>query len=219
MAPTLVLTGPAGCGKTAVVRHLAAQHQLEVTEWINNVKAEFGSSPEDRELSVYESQRTTFERFLLRAPRYTNLTASAEANASKRRLILIELTDAQVEALAQQAGGDIRSALSTLALLNLQSDDDKPQLSFRGGAPRLKRPKRASPPTTIAAAMSERAAPLRDSDLVELDEDDDMGSADQRGGSKVGPAPHRNVEVKDDGLQRPSTLAMDDDPIEDSEED
>ena len=71
----------------------------------------------------------------------------------------------------------------------------------------------------LVGTISERAAPLRDSDLVELDEDDDMGSADQRGGSKVRPAPHRNVEVKDDGLQRPSTLAMDDDPIEDSEED
>lgn len=35
--PILVLTGPAGTGKTAVLRMLAKEMDLDVVEWINSV--------------------------------------------------------------------------------------------------------------------------------------------------------------------------------------
>ena len=42
-APILLMTGPAGAGKTATVRVLAREMQLEVQEWTNPVVSSYSS--------------------------------------------------------------------------------------------------------------------------------------------------------------------------------
>ena len=48
MSPFLLLTGPAGCGKSATVKALAADLHVEVAEWANPVDTR--SREEEREL-------------------------------------------------------------------------------------------------------------------------------------------------------------------------
>eukprot|EP00045_Choanoeca_perplexa_P000906 m.16841 g.16841 ORF g.16841 m.16841 type:complete len:620 (+) comp10617_c0_seq2:51-1910(+) len=109
MAPVVLLSGPAGCGKTATVQELCKELDLELVEWINTSSA----SPDtfvDEYRPVYESQSKQFQRFLLRAPRYPSLTA-LPANRRKK-LILVE--DLPTYLLQQRAVDDFHSLLRTL---------------------------------------------------------------------------------------------------------
>lgn len=112
----LALTGPAGAGKTATLRLLAAELNIELVEWQNGMDDIYGSNygssiyPSVHLHSIdltsdYESLAAKFQNFLERASSYhslsfapTTVSASASqrstpASASskpRRQLILIE---------------------------------------------------------------------------------------------------------------------------------
>ncbi|EDV92746.1 cell cycle checkpoint protein RAD17 [Drosophila grimshawi] len=85
-AQICLLTGPAGCGKTAAVRVLTKELGYALQEWINPVDCEeinaLGDQPEG---SYVGSQLQAFKSFLLRASRYKSLLA-----AHNKRLLLVE---------------------------------------------------------------------------------------------------------------------------------
>ncbi|EDW67789.1 uncharacterized protein Dvir_GJ22898 [Drosophila virilis] len=86
-AQICLLTGPAGCGKTATLRVLAQEFGYELQEWINPTDCEeinaLGDQP--NEGSYMGSQLVAFKSFLLRASRYKSLLT-----AQNKRLLLVE---------------------------------------------------------------------------------------------------------------------------------
>ncbi|KAF4113382.1 cell cycle checkpoint protein RAD17 [Onychostoma macrolepis] len=96
----LLLTGPAGCGKTATVRVLAKDLGFQIQEWSNpstttQYKTEdlFTQSfdPDSRFNSFHGSSQTgLFQEFLLRANKYNRLQMSGEKVTEDRKIILIE---------------------------------------------------------------------------------------------------------------------------------
>lgn len=103
-APILLLTGPAGVGKSAVMRTLCNELKVEIQEWVNPVASSGDSDfrpmeQEDfRERSSVDifssgSQSSQFSNFLLRANKYQALQLGGEASAvsqSATRIILAE---------------------------------------------------------------------------------------------------------------------------------
>jgi cell cycle checkpoint protein len=94
----LLITGDAGCGKTAAVKVLAKELQVEIKEWINldTVTTDLSNDKEwDHRANIFtESQLSKFSSFLHRASRYSSLEMSVSASDSKqvdvRRIILVE---------------------------------------------------------------------------------------------------------------------------------
>ncbi|KAL8598637.1 hypothetical protein ACOMHN_013520 [Nucella lapillus] len=102
-APVLVLTGPPGSGKTAVVRTVAEDLGLAVQEW-TNPSAPGGDSQADQadwaerssvDVFCSQSQSSQFSHFLLRANKYRALQLgpdpSAPTDSRQGRLILVEV--------------------------------------------------------------------------------------------------------------------------------
>ncbi|XP_048256560.1 cell cycle checkpoint protein RAD17-like [Haliotis rufescens] len=99
-APILLLTGPAGVGKTATVQVLCKELGLEVQEWTNPIQPSYNS--EQLLPSAYnsfahsrldtgysESQVTQFKNFLLRANKYSSLQIG-DSHSSSHKIIFIE---------------------------------------------------------------------------------------------------------------------------------
>ncbi|TDG47411.1 hypothetical protein AWZ03_006139 [Drosophila navojoa] len=86
-AQICLLTGPAGCGKTATLRVLAQEMGYELQEWINPTDCEeinaLGDQP--NEGTYMGSQLQAFKSFLLRASRYKSLLSTGN-----KRLLLVE---------------------------------------------------------------------------------------------------------------------------------
>lgn len=85
----LVLTGPPGSGKTAVVRVLAKVHRFYIQEWMNTSERMLRSVDDDDEWQSEEyslSQTAAFRNFLFKSSRYVSVMKPQ----NKRRLILIE---------------------------------------------------------------------------------------------------------------------------------
>ncbi|KIY50228.1 P-loop containing nucleoside triphosphate hydrolase protein, partial [Fistulina hepatica ATCC 64428] len=90
----LVLTGPAGTGKTATLRVLSREMNFDITEWRNAPADDFidqghnwgdeGSSHDGA--SSYESAYAKFETFMARALSCQNVFASS----SRRKIVLLE---------------------------------------------------------------------------------------------------------------------------------
>nr|XP_053638083.1 cell cycle checkpoint protein RAD17-like [Cherax quadricarinatus] len=81
----LLLTGPAGCGKSATVRLLAKEARLNFVEWINPTTTAYNSAflelenawiPEDTVRSA--SQTTQFWDFLMRASKYRSVCGTGK---------------------------------------------------------------------------------------------------------------------------------------------
>ncbi|NWI12869.1 RAD17 protein, partial [Crypturellus soui] len=94
----LLLTGPAGCGKTATVQILVKDLGIQVQEWTNpvtldltkeDIKSIFGH---DSNFHTYPSQAQAalFQDFLLRANKYNKLQMLGESSENDKKLILIE---------------------------------------------------------------------------------------------------------------------------------
>ncbi|KAM4578231.1 cell cycle checkpoint protein RAD17 isoform 1-T1 [Fundulus diaphanus] len=89
----LILTGPAGSGKTATVKVLSLELGIRVQEWTNPSSAEpYPSSlPEWRSKGLFcSSQLTQFREFLLRVNKYQCLKMKDDREATIKRLILVE---------------------------------------------------------------------------------------------------------------------------------
>lgn len=86
-AQICLLTGPAGCGKTATLRVLAQEFGYELQEWINPTDCEEINALGDQpyEGSYMGSQLVAFKSFLLRASRYKSLLTT-----QNKRLLLVE---------------------------------------------------------------------------------------------------------------------------------
>ncbi|XP_064606495.1 cell cycle checkpoint protein RAD17-like [Liolophura sinensis] len=92
--PLLLLTGPAGCGKTATLKVLAREMGLDIQEWINPTNS--GRSREDwtvdsftgKKLSDSESQVKVFQDFLLRANKYQTLQIFGGSSSSGKVVII-----------------------------------------------------------------------------------------------------------------------------------
>uniref|UniRef100_A0A669QLQ0 Cell cycle checkpoint protein RAD17 n=1 Tax=Phasianus colchicus TaxID=9054 RepID=A0A669QLQ0_PHACC len=94
----LLLTGPAGCGKTATIQILAKDLGVQVQEWTNPISLDF--TKEDlRNISGHNSnshafpsqaQAALFQDFLLRANKYNKLQMLGESSENDKKLILIE---------------------------------------------------------------------------------------------------------------------------------
>ncbi|CAD7091124.1 unnamed protein product [Hermetia illucens] len=85
----LLITGPAGSGKTATVRVVAKEMKYELVEWITPVDVDLVRSAPSlayNEDNMYrESQVDIFKQFLFKSSRYSSLFDSVQ-----RRLILVE---------------------------------------------------------------------------------------------------------------------------------
>ncbi|XP_068728111.1 cell cycle checkpoint protein RAD17-like isoform X2 [Montipora capricornis] len=90
----LLLTGPAGSGKTATMEVLASELGLELQEWINPVsgmtEGEFNEYSSWRNFS--QSQLRKFEDFILRANKYPTLSIFGEksSQSADKKILLIE---------------------------------------------------------------------------------------------------------------------------------
>ncbi|WAR24888.1 RAD17-like protein, partial [Mya arenaria] len=97
--PILLLTGPAGTGKTATIRVLARQLGCEIHEWSNPLPGDsYDSSASNDdwrsrsrvEAGISGSQSAQFKEFLLRANKYNTLDIFGGGGISTTRLILVE---------------------------------------------------------------------------------------------------------------------------------
>ncbi|CAC5393974.1 HRAD17 [Mytilus coruscus] len=96
LPPILLLTGPAGVGKTATIQSLSKDLRFTIQEWINPLTNTTDKSFTDpfsddkpyRYLSS-ESQMSLFQQFLLRANKYNSLGIFGE-DVSSRKVILVE---------------------------------------------------------------------------------------------------------------------------------
>ncbi|XP_025891845.1 cell cycle checkpoint protein RAD17 isoform X1 [Nothoprocta perdicaria] len=94
----LLLTGPAGCGKTATIQILAKDLGIQVQEWTNPITLDFTKEDiksifgHDSNFHTYPSQAQAalFQDFILRANKYNKLQMLGESSESDKKLILIE---------------------------------------------------------------------------------------------------------------------------------
>ncbi|XP_008937230.1 PREDICTED: cell cycle checkpoint protein RAD17-like, partial [Merops nubicus] len=94
----LLLTGPAGCGKTATVQVLAKDLGVQVQEWTNPISLDFTkedlrsmfSHDSDFHQFPSQAQATLFQDFLLRANKYNTLQMLGESSENDKKLILVE---------------------------------------------------------------------------------------------------------------------------------
>ncbi|XP_010133686.1 PREDICTED: cell cycle checkpoint protein RAD17 [Buceros rhinoceros silvestris] len=94
----LLLTGPAGCGKTATIQILAKDLRIQVQEWTNPISLDF--TKEDlKSILGYDSnfhtfpsqaQAALFQDFLLTASKYNKLQMLGESSENDKKLILVE---------------------------------------------------------------------------------------------------------------------------------
>eukprot|EP00050_Salpingoeca_kvevrii_P019816 m.91017 g.91017 ORF g.91017 m.91017 type:complete len:636 (-) comp8584_c0_seq2:147-2054(-) len=89
----LLLTGPAGSGKTAVVRVLARELGVAVSEWVNPVSQESVDFDRAGQPLFPESMMRQFSEFLMRADKYPSLAfggSDLASQADARKLILLK---------------------------------------------------------------------------------------------------------------------------------
>eukprot|EP00457_Paulinella_chromatophora_P002838 gb/GEZN01002843.1/.p1 GENE.gb/GEZN01002843.1/~~gb/GEZN01002843.1/.p1 ORF type:complete len:734 (-),score=88.29 gb/GEZN01002843.1/:58-2259(-) len=89
--PVLILSGPPGAAKSAVVRALASEHGLRLVQWESPVQSSRWKNPEDRDESnrphqdvamPYESQLENFRQFVLRSIKYPALSFGGTTKSS-----------------------------------------------------------------------------------------------------------------------------------------
>lgn len=89
----LLLTGPCGSGKTATIRALCSEKNIEVCEWTNPVN-ENTILGQTHGISVYTPILAPFEQFLHQTKRYSSIEFSADGQNTRKfarkKLILIE---------------------------------------------------------------------------------------------------------------------------------
>jgi DNA polymerase III delta prime subunit len=84
----LCLVGPPGCGKTALIRVLAAELKLEISEWLNPTTCLWKDS-EDKVQVEYSPIMEEFRRFMTRTDRYPSLLCGREQER-RNKLVLLE---------------------------------------------------------------------------------------------------------------------------------
>ncbi|XP_060598145.1 cell cycle checkpoint protein RAD17-like [Ruditapes philippinarum] len=100
LPPILLLTGPAGVGKTATVKVLAKELRCELHEWSNPLADDYSEgfstssdwkSRSRIEAGISSSQKSQFQEFLLRANKYNTLDIfGGGGGVMTRRIILVE---------------------------------------------------------------------------------------------------------------------------------
>ncbi|KAK3919660.1 Cell cycle checkpoint protein RAD17 [Frankliniella fusca] len=80
----LLVTGPTGCGKTAVVKCVSRSLSFEIREWITPLDRDYQTGIET---GVFQNQTEKFEDFLYSSSRYSNLFVKTSNVAS---LLLVE---------------------------------------------------------------------------------------------------------------------------------
>lgn len=93
-APILLLTGPAGVGKTTTLKVLSKELNCQIQEWANPITAAFNMDSAMIEYtklggSGYQSQKILFQDFLLRANKYRSLNIFGD-DQYKNKLVLVE---------------------------------------------------------------------------------------------------------------------------------
>lgn len=86
-APILLLTGPSGSGKSAVIKILAKDFGYTISEWVTPVDIEhtrYDKSDWDK-ITYSESQNDKFAQFLFQSSRYRSVF-----DTSSKRLVLVE---------------------------------------------------------------------------------------------------------------------------------
>ncbi|XP_072244679.1 cell cycle checkpoint protein RAD17 [Leuresthes tenuis] len=87
----LILTGPAGCGKTATVQVLSLELGIRVQDWTNPSTLDpYSSRQQEWRTNGFSSQLAQFQEFLLRANKYNCLKMAGDGGATERKLILVE---------------------------------------------------------------------------------------------------------------------------------
>eukprot|EP01135_Chromosphaera_perkinsii_P002176 Nk52_evm11s218 gene=Nk52_evmTU11s218 len=99
----ILLTGPAGCGKTAVMNVLSKNMNFDICEWVSPVQEErnFANAKFSNELEEKKKEWTTsalqkFEKFLFRCEKYSSLMDLSEKprnvfdkNTSRRKRVIL----------------------------------------------------------------------------------------------------------------------------------
>lgn len=84
----LLLTGPPGSGKTATIRLIAKELDLDISEWIIplDIDLNMNNKQEDDRVNTYtENQFDKFSDFLYRSSRYVSVFAN-----QRKRMLLVE---------------------------------------------------------------------------------------------------------------------------------
>ncbi|XP_070564525.1 cell cycle checkpoint protein RAD17-like [Ptychodera flava] len=93
----LLLTGPAGAGKTATMNVLCQEMGIEIQEWVNPLLPAFEASKTYQDFVpvggfTSQSQQTLFHDFLLRANRYNTLQIFENSSGLSKKIILVEVS-------------------------------------------------------------------------------------------------------------------------------
>jgi len=91
----LVLTGPAGCGKTACVRALCGELGVHIEEWINPVEqVDYGERPEESWIpgdSIQYQGKTAQFKAWIRGAKYSVVSSTSDGSQTSKLILLEDL--------------------------------------------------------------------------------------------------------------------------------
>jgi len=122
----LVLTGPAGCGKTACLTALSKELGLDIEEWINPVEqVDYGERPDEKWIPgdsiQYQGKGGQFKEWL-RGAKYSNLYNTSSGFKSAKLILLEDLPG--VAYMKGEEFLDTLAGVSTVPVVLIISDGE-----------------------------------------------------------------------------------------------
>lgn len=122
----LIITGPCGAGKTAMIKVLANELGAELCEWTDPCQYIWKDADENI-MVPYESRMKKFRQFMIRSERLGSLSTENHAASPLKRLILLEQLPYAHDSTQRNAFNDVMKeflATSSFPLVFILSDEN-----------------------------------------------------------------------------------------------